>query len=336
MIAAFFTFSEPAWVYASLPIGAALIGYVTKVVAIEMLFRPLEFRGLVNPWLGWQGQIPRRVSRVARQAPAAINRLLDGVRANVDQVFDIKHMVVTNPVRDKELLNRLFRDVAAPEFRFMTLVGLLFGFVIGLVQALTLIATGSHLVLPLFGLLTGGLTDYLALQMVFRPLRPGRFLGVLPWHDLFHKRREQVATDYAALIAKDILTPRAILASLLDGPISNRLFEMFQREVKRTIDDQSGLSRPFVVFAVGGTRSEAVRGRTRIELVPETARHAEEYTERALDLSNLIAERMRELTPEQYEELLRPAVKDDELVVVAVGAALGFLVGELQVQLLLT
>ncbi|MGH7750644.1 MAG: hypothetical protein ACREQ5_38615, partial [Candidatus Dormibacteria bacterium] len=38
----------------------------------------------------------------------------------------------------------------------------------------------------------------------------------------------------------------------------------------------------------------------------------------------------RLLSTDEYEGLLRPAIKDDEWVVVAVGAALGFLVGELQ------
>ena len=408
MSVALLTFHEPAWVYISLPLGAAIVGYLTKLVAIEMLFRPLEFRGPVDPWIGWQGQIPRRagkmaaiavetlteellrpdelfqridvdellaeievplrkslellteelvdqyrpglwdalpdtarrhlVSRVQKQAPAAVQRLLDEIRADIDRVFDIKHMVVTNLVRDKALLNRMFREVAAPEFRFMTRAGLAFGFAIGLVQTVTLLATGSHLVLPIFGLITGGLTDYLALQMIFRPMYPGRYLGVLPWHGMFHKRREQVATDYAALIAQEILTPRAILASLMDGPMSDRLFELVQREVKRTIDDQAGLTRPFVVAAVGGRKYRQLKRSAAdrvIELMPETARHAESYAERALDLGSLIAERMREMSPEQYEDLLRPAVKDDEWVVVAVGAALGFLVGELQVQLLL-
>ena len=38
-------------VYAAIPFVAALIGYVTKRVAIEMMFRPLEFVG-IPPLLG--------------------------------------------------------------------------------------------------------------------------------------------------------------------------------------------------------------------------------------------------------------------------------------------
>lgn len=51
-------------VYLSMPLIAALIGWATKLVAIRMMFQPLEFRG-VRPWPGWQGIVPRRAARMA-------------------------------------------------------------------------------------------------------------------------------------------------------------------------------------------------------------------------------------------------------------------------------
>jgi hypothetical protein len=40
---------------------------------------------------------------------------------------------------------------------------------------------------------------------------------------------------------------------------------------------------------------------------------------------------MQTLSPEEFEGLLRPAFEQDEWILIAVGAALGFLVGEMQV-----
>jgi uncharacterized membrane protein YheB (UPF0754 family) len=55
-----------------MPLLAAFIGYVTKLVAIEMMFRPVEFVG-VRPLFGWQGVIPRNVGRIGS---IAVNLLL--------------------------------------------------------------------------------------------------------------------------------------------------------------------------------------------------------------------------------------------------------------------
>jgi uncharacterized membrane protein YheB (UPF0754 family) len=397
---------HPWWVYASMPVISALIGLTTKVVMVRMMFEPLEFKGIKEPWLGWQGQIPRHAARMAgiavdtmtrdlidpvelferidpdevvrelegsmhdvvneivveivsehqpglwealpdvarrqlvrrieARAPAATRAIMDAVRANVDRVFDLKHMVVSNLVRDKALLNRMFTETGGPEFRFLIRAGAPFGFVIGLVQATAFALTNNHWLLPGFGLFTGAFTDFVALRMIFRPKRP-RGIGPFAWQGLFHKRRAEVSAGYSELLANEILTPRAIMNSLLTGPMSDQLFELVQREVQRTIDEQAGIARPFVVLAVGGRRYQEMKRATAEKVIakmPETVDQLEGYTARALDLANLLDERLALLDTDQYEDLLRPAFREDEKIVVAIGAVLGFVVGELQTLLL--
>jgi hypothetical protein len=62
---------------------------------------------------------------------------------------------------------------------------------------------------------------------------------------------------------------------------------------------------------------------------------AERYATEALDIRDTIATKMRRLTRIEYEGLLRPAFRQDEWKLIAVGAAIGAVIGELQVLLLL-
>ncbi|WP_219823295.1 hypothetical protein [Nocardia nova] len=50
----------------------------------------------------------------------------------------------------------------------------------------------------------------------------------------------------------------------------------------------------------------------------------------------MVIEKTRRLTDDEYEGLLRPAFKQVAWKLVAIGGVLGFLVGELQVHLLLS
>lgn len=50
-------------------------------------------------------------------------------------------------------------------------------------------------------------------------------------------------------------------------------------------------------------------------------------------LVDLAEQTVNKLSPAQYEAILRPVFKDDEMLMITVGAVLGFLVGELQVVL---
>jgi uncharacterized membrane protein YheB (UPF0754 family) len=196
--------------------------------------------------------------------------------------------------------------------------------------------TGWHLVLPLFGLLTGGLTDYVALQMIFRPVEPRTIFPGIKWQGVFQARREDVIRGYSGLLAKEIFTPKAIMESLLTGPMSDKFFDIIQTEIARTIDEQMGFAGR-VINAVGGRQYQQMKvqlAESVIERIPETSAHIEKYAAERLDLENTMIEKMAELTPLEYENLLRPAFKDDEWIIVVLGAALGFIFGEAQSQLI--
>ena len=394
-------------IYLSMPFVAAAIGFLTKIIAIHMMFEPIEFVGK-KPWFGWQGIVPRNaarmagiavdtltqkllkvedlfgrldpqrvaqeiekplleaveditrevaaiyapglwqsapesvrkalVARVQSEAPKLIADLMGEVRKNVHKVFDLKHMVVSNLIKDKRLLNRIFRDVGAGEFRFIRNSGLYFGFALGIIQAMTWAVTQSPWVMPIFGGLTGWFTDWLALRMVFEPKYPKRYFGVFTWQGLFIKRRKEVAAEYGKLIAKEVLTPSAIIEAVLNGPLSDKLFALVQKQVQQVIDEQSGMARPLVVFAFGSTRYNEMKNAVAakiIERLPETLRHVEQYAADAMDIQNDLSEKMKMLTEEEFEGLLRPAFKQDEWILITVGAVLGALVGELQVQIML-
>ena len=396
------------WVYISMPIVAAAIGYITKIAAIHMMFFPLEFKGLKPPYLGWQGIIPRRakqmaemacdimtsrlispveifsrldsarvakeierpimelaekithevmshyepqlwetmplslrdmlIKRVQQDTPDLVKQIMDQFKNNLNEIFDLKDMVTTNLVRDKLLLNKIFLESGKMEFRFIRNSGFFFGFLIGIVQMLTWIFTKSPLIMPLFGLFTGWFTDWLALRMIFNPKHPVTYFRIFTWQGLFLKRRKEVATAYGTLIAEEILTPSNIISAVLSGPLSDNMFAMIQHHVQRVVDEQSGPFKPLVVFTVGTAKYLEMKNEVSkriIESLPKTLKYIEQYAEDAMDIRNTLAAKMKELTPEEFESLLRPAFQQDEWILITVGAVLGFLVGEFQVLFML-
>ena len=277
------------------------------------------------------------VKRVQAESPQLVADILRDIQRNIRGVFDLKAMVVTNLTRDKRLLNRVFLEAGDQEFRFIVRSGIWFGFVIGVVQAVTWAFTHSMWVMPLFGLFTGWFTDWLALKMIFHPRRPVRVLG-FEWQGLFLKRRKEVSARYGELVADEIITPRNVIDAILRGPLSDRLFETIQRHVVKLVDQQAGLARPFLVLAVGSRGYEQMKesvARKILQRLPDTLRHVERYAGDAMDLRNTLVTKMQQLTEEEFEGLLRPAFRQDEWLLIAVGAALGFLVGELQVFVML-
>jgi uncharacterized membrane protein YheB (UPF0754 family) len=100
------------------------------------------------------------------------------------------------------------------------------------------------------------------------------------------------------------------------------------------IDAEAGLAKPLLTLTIGTKRYTELKDSVVQMLfarLPETIAETKDYAAKTLDVESLIAEKMNKLTPEQYESILRPVFKDDEMLMVSVGAVLGFWVGELQV-----
>ena len=288
-------------------------------------------------WRGMPQRAKRAVlARVRRRAPDMLHHLIDDMRANVEGLFDLRFLVVSNLVRNKSKLNQLMREMVTPELNFIRRSGIVFGSCIGLVQAAVWAATHNEWVMPLFGLVTGGTTDWLALQMLFRPIEPKRYLGIFRWQGLLHRRRPEITRAYARMGAGELLHPSVLMEMMLAGPPSDRLLAKVEREVRSAIDAETGVARPLVTLAVGDERYNEIKrfaAQRAVESLPTVAPAVQDYAVRTLETEKLVAERMSKMDPEQYEGIMRPAFKDNEWLVVVLGALLGFLVGEVQLAL---
>ena len=59
------------WIVVVIPVVSALVGWITNVVAVKMMFSPIEFVGL-PPYLGWQGIVPANAKDFAGKAAQLI------------------------------------------------------------------------------------------------------------------------------------------------------------------------------------------------------------------------------------------------------------------------
>jgi uncharacterized membrane protein YheB (UPF0754 family) len=262
-----------------------------------------------------------------------VDRLLAEVRADASRFIDLHHLTVSTLVEQKQRLNVMMRTTAGASMLFLRRTGLVFGFGIGLVQTVAWAVVHSVWIMPAFGLVTGFLSDWVALTLLFRPQREVRFLG-LRYRGVLHANREQITRDYAKIMAADLFEPSALMGALLDGPGADRIFALVQREVSEELARQLGPARPLVRIGLGSQRYRqmqehvAQRALAIVRDMPEI----EAYATEVLDVENLLAEKMSQLTDEQFEGIMRPIFKDDEWLMISVGAILGFVVGEIQVE----
>jgi len=272
------------------------------------------------------------VNRVRAETPANIKDLMTEIKVNITTLFDLKHMVISNLLKNKSILNDIFLKVGAKEFKFIERSGIYFGFFFGCIQMLVWMFYKGDWVLPVAGFVVGYATNAIALKLIFEPQKPIK-IGPFILQGLFLKRQNEVAGDYGALIASEILNPPNITESILSGPTSEHLFKMMERSIKKAIDANAGLGQPFVVLGMGTKEyieMKEMAVKKIIENTSELMKGIYKYSEEAMDIENTMREKMQQLTPTEFEGILRPAFQEDEFTLILVGAALGVAVGFFQ------
>lgn len=287
-------------------------------------------------WASVPNMLKRRMfQRAAEDLPEIIEHLMREVKNEITELFDLKGMVVEALEHDKPLLNHIFQKVGEEEFRFIERSGFYFGFLFGIIQAAVYYFFEAWWILPAFGVLVGWATNWLALKLIFEPQEPKKILG-FQVQGLFIKRQPEVAKEYAAIIANRILTTQNIFENMIQGPASDRLVSMVQRQVKHAVDVTAGLSRPLYQLTQGTTRYENIKRHISdkfIEHLPGSIRHIFRYAEGALSIEETLSTKMQALSPTEFEQFLRPVFQEDEAKLIAVGAILGGIAGALQILL---
>ena len=284
----------------------------------------------------WEA-LPARIREEARQRirteiPSVVVKLMDELRQDLTRYLNIEDLVINAFMRNRALLNELFWSCGRREFLFLAHSGLIFGTLFGMGQAIVWYFVQPGWFLPVTGLLVGCTTNWLALKMIFEPLEAKKW-GPFSWHGLFLRRQPEVSEAYARFFAEKILHPEALVNAVLECPASDRLTEQLQRYVTQAVDHASGAARPVVSFVVGSaewieTKKEI--SRRLAETVPGELDRLHEYTEEALELKSELQTNLVELSPPDFEQILRPVFQAEEGVLIAIGAALGAFAGGLQ------
>jgi uncharacterized membrane protein YheB (UPF0754 family) len=255
--------------------------------------------------------------------PDIVRYLTEQIGDHIDQLVDVKLMVIKR--FDPELANRVFLDMGQRELNFIKNFGFFFGFVLGIPVAAVTHFVPSWWLLPLLGVLVGYVTNWVALWMIYEPANPERW-GPLRMQGLFIRRQPEVAGVYARIVSEEILTVAEFGRELLHGPQSDRTRVLIESAMRPAIDRAIGPARVALRAAVGAREYDALRDAFAAEPVekmmgPLTDR---DFSARQSETMNrLIEERMREMPPHDFGEMLRTATREDEWLLLLHGAVLG-------------
>jgi len=396
-----------AAIFVVIPLVMAVIGLVTKWVAIKLIFHPAEWVG-IGP-IGWQGIVQRRSAKFAagiadtvlgagldveailervdavelaalldpsldKEAPTLVPALAEAVRPGLweelappardaitaqlqtegrriavelveelrpvaAELLDVKAMIVAElSGENADRLARLLQRVAGRELRILIGYGGILGLLMGFVAAAGYSLIERWWLMPFVGALDGLVNNWLAIQMIFRPIERTKYLGLFPYQGLFHARKKEIASEYSAMLAEEVLTPESILSHVGSSPEAHRLYQVGLTTLSRELETQIEVTASLLGEDVDEHTKTRVMGvlATRLQAVlPDLLPDLENYLTKRLEIASTLEGALLEMPPKEFESVLRGIFTEDERTIVIIGGAIGAVIGLGQAALVL-
>ena len=274
-------------------------------------------------------------ARIEADIPNVMEKMISDFKHNVDEILDIKELVVNHLVNEPELINEIFLKSGEKEFPFIEKSGLYFGFLFGLPTMAVWMVHPQWWVLPLGGLIVGYLTNWIAIKIIFEPKHPIKFLG-FTIQGMFLKRQKEVSRVYSDIIEQKLITPKNITQVVLHGSGSAQLLELIALHSNDAIERYVAFGQPYFALGVGSASYFRMKDLAIKRIFDDSEKYlsyAFEYASKAMRIGDDLCERMQALSPEEFEGVLRPAYQADEWKLILVGAILGMIAGFMQLYL---
>lgn len=279
------------------------------------------------------------IEQVKTRARAIAQELTDELRPRAAQILDVEALVagqLSGP--NVERLARLTQQIGNKEFKFIEYSGAVFGLIIGFAQIAVWESMNRWWLMPIFGVIVGLITNYLAIQMIFRPHHRTKYLGFLPYQGLFPKRQPEIARDYGETTAAEVITPRNIIELLLAGERGEELISDLTKLLTRRLDEEWAKVQGLIPISISDAQVAEIKQMIiahLIALTPKMQPEIEALLERQLDVRNTVESRLAALSKPEFERLLRGVFEEDELTLIVVGGVLGGAVGTVQGALMI-
>ena len=266
-----------------------------------------------------------------------VEGLMEELKNNIEEVMDLKHLVVSTALNQKELVVQMFQQIGESEFAFIRISGFYFGFAFGVIQSGIFYLYDAWWLLPVCGFLVGYVTNWLALKVIFAPIEPVQ-CGPFRAQGLFLKRQNEVSVMFAELSADYFLKPEGMWGEILRGARFERFKLMVENYTYRYMCEYLGNAKLPVMIYLGqeGLNHLSLKMASIIlKDLPLIIPASYAYTEQAMEIESTIETKLKHLPPIDFEGVLHPVFQEDEIKLIVVGGLLGFAAGMLQVATVL-
>ncbi|MDO3722296.1 MULTISPECIES: hypothetical protein [Marinobacter] len=276
--------------------------------------------------------VKRRIYQWAReQLPNRIEELVEDFGDDLDDLVDLKALLSRELQNHPDLMNRIFQQAGSVELRSVVNCGAIIGGVLGAALVPLWIRFPEPWMLPVGGFFIGFITNWLAINFIFAPVRPRRIL-FWKFQGLFLRRQPEISEVWARLVAEELITVEKVADAMLNGRYGHRTRAIIQKHLRPLLDDSviMKLTAQVSVGMAGYTELKKVMNQKAVVATRDVFSDPEFNRERAPVVAEVLSSQLKALGPTEFQDILRPAFREEELLLMLIGGIFGAAAGAAQ------
>ena len=190
--------------------------------------------------------------------------------------------------------------------------------------------------LPIIAAITGWVTNYLAIKMLFHPKKKIKIL-FLTIQGIFPKRQDVLAERLGRIVASELFSFNDIKERFTSTSTAVEINRVLDEKLEDFLDVKLKTMMPMVAMFLNNDAKTRIKDTLHLEfqnILPDILNKYSEKLERDIDIEKIVSQKVTAFSSDKLEQILFSIMKKEFKLIEILGGVLGFFIGLIQLLLL--
>ncbi len=192
------------------------------------------------------------------------------------------------------------------------------------------------LTLPIIAALTGWITNFIAIKMLFHPREKVKIL-FLEIQGIFPKRQKKLAEKLGKVVSDELFSMEDVRSAITNPDNLGEVHQVIDEKLDDFLENRMMESMPMLYVFMSDEMRVKIKATLQQELelmLPELIGQFANKIEKEVDVERTVYEKVVNFSSDKLEEILYSIMQKEFKFIEILGGVLGFIIGLIQIGLL--
>ncbi len=193
-----------------------------------------------------------------------------------------------------------------------------------------------HFLFPLIGAITGWITNWIAVKMLFHPKEPKNFI-LFKVQGIFPKRQKEMAEKLGQIVASELFSIDDIVEKMKSAD-NTEVLVFVEDKIDNFINVKLGISMPMLAMFLNDDLKHKIKTTLLEEIkgvIPGVIDSYADKLKNEVDVTDIVYQKVLGFSSDKLEEILFSIMKKEFKFIELLGGILGFIIGLIQLLLVM-